>query len=206
MNRTGLVNSLLYMTAIGIFGGSLIYFGPSLPQWWHEQTSGRLAIEDPDTLYATAQNYYRDGDLNMAHDIANRAIIVSHDYVPAHKLLVAIYIKQNKFAAAEEACRKAEQIAPRDTNIKLALSVALRKQGKIKEAAKVTQDTEGLFRDMMADKKIDQDEVMDQMRAMEQYAEGKPAPSLPPDRELDNLNESAPVKATPAPAPPGGTQ
>jgi tetratricopeptide (TPR) repeat protein len=174
--RESLLNSLLILFSFGMITTGLIFTLPNLNDWWREYSKGHLAIDDPAFLYKNAERYYQLGDLGMAHDVANRAIIVDPGYLPAHKLVAAIFIKQRKYTDAEKVIRKAAAIDPNDNDIKLALGMTLKNQGRIAEAEKVYRQVgESKNRDLLQN-----DEVLTQLQAMEDYAAGKATPCPSP--------------------------
>ncbi|MDX1933349.1 MAG: hypothetical protein SFU56_12140 [Capsulimonadales bacterium] len=124
--------ALLFCTALLI---AVPVLGPSFREVLNRAERVRFPFENPDLLYREAETRYYSGDLGMAHDIARRALMVEPEFVPAYKLLAAIYFKERKYAAAEASCRSAAALAPEDNTIRIALGRTLEQQGRLAEAA-----------------------------------------------------------------------
>ena len=132
----GSVLGLFLLTAAMVAAPFAI--GP-VQQFIAEVQATKLPVDDPDFLYARAEEYYRAGELGMAHDVANRAVIVAPKYARAHKLLAAIYLKNKNYPEALKASEAAAQLDPTDPNAQLGIGSSLKEMGRTDEAEKIYQ-------------------------------------------------------------------
>jgi tetratricopeptide (TPR) repeat protein len=137
--KTALVTSLGVL-ALLILAVTTFTFNPfDFRAWWQDLASMRSPYEDADYLYDQAAQFYKRDDRALARDVARRILILQPEYKNAHKLLAAIYLKNQDYASALAECKEVSRIDPSDVTSRLGMASALREMGHSEEASKVLE-------------------------------------------------------------------
>jgi tetratricopeptide (TPR) repeat protein len=92
-----------------------------------------------DALYLEAMRLYNQGDNTLATEVAQRITRLHKEYIPAHKLLAALYLQNKNYSAAAEQCRAVLQVDPTDISSRVALGTALKEMKQFDNAIAVLQ-------------------------------------------------------------------
>jgi cytochrome c-type biogenesis protein CcmH/NrfG len=140
MTRNAALLTSLGVLAVLIFAVTTLTFDPfHVRDWWRDVASATSPYEDTDYLYDQASQFYRNDDRALAHDVARRILILQPGHKNAHKLLAAIYLKNQDFASALAECREVSRIDPTDVTSQLGMASALREMGHSEEASRILE-------------------------------------------------------------------
>jgi cytochrome c-type biogenesis protein CcmH/NrfG len=140
MTRNAALLTSLGILALLIFIVTTLTFDPfSVRSWWHEIAAARSPYEDTDYLYDQANQFYKNDDRALARDVARRILILQPAHKNAHKLLAAIYLKNQDYGSALAECREVSRIDPADITSRFGMASALREMGHSEEASRVLE-------------------------------------------------------------------
>jgi tetratricopeptide (TPR) repeat protein len=139
--------------------------------------------DDTDYLYEQATRLFKDDERALAHDVARRILILDPGYKNAHKLLAAIYFKNEDYSAALAECKEVSRIDPTDVPSQIGAASALSSLGQQDNATRIL---EFVFRSQYSNQ-IEREEAAFRLEQMQQKRALQNAP--PPSRMSHELRQ-----------------
>lgn len=87
-----------------------------------------------------AVEHYQKGEKEAARNIFEQILTAAPDAVPVLQVLSVLDMEDNHFTAAETKLRHAQSLAPEDLSLTLDLAIAIKAQGRNKDALRYTED------------------------------------------------------------------
>ncbi|MGF1690340.1 tetratricopeptide repeat protein [Photobacterium kagoshimensis] len=102
-----------------------------------ETNKTSLTLEEAFNL---AVEHYQQGEKETARNIFEQVLVAAPDSLPVLQVLSVLDMEDHAFNAAEAKLRHAQSLAPQDLSLQLDLAIAIKAQGRNKEALLVLED------------------------------------------------------------------
>ncbi|KXI24136.1 tetratricopeptide repeat protein [Photobacterium sanguinicancri] len=102
-----------------------------------ETSNTSLTLEEAFNL---AVEHYQKGEKETARNIFEQILAASPDSLPVLQVLSVLDMEDHDFTAAETKLRHAQSLAPQDLSLTLDLAIAIKAQGRNKDALNFTED------------------------------------------------------------------